>query len=97
MLRRQVHIAVVHAHLDPYLGFLHSVQQYKPSLIYDMMERWRAIIEDFLLNYHTRLNTNSFTKHGERTFLKKEEVIKMTKAIYKHIDKKRIRYNYRGN
>ena len=49
VLKRRVYVAVVAAHLDPYLGFLHSVQFGKPSLVCDMMEPWRAIIEDFIL------------------------------------------------
>ena len=31
ILNRRVHVAVIAAHLDPYLGFLHSVQYGKPS------------------------------------------------------------------
>jgi len=97
VLKRRVHVAVVSAHLDPYLGFLHSVQYGKPSLVCDMMEPWRYIAEDFILDYHEKLDEDSFTLHGQRSFLKKPEMIKFTTALDRHIDNKRIPYNYRDN
>ena len=97
VLRRRVHIAVIQAHLDPYLGFLHSAQQYKPSLVYDMMEPWRATVEDLILTYHPKLCVDSFEKHGKRAYLKREETIKFTNALNKVIDKKRIPYTRRKN
>ena len=53
------------------------------------------MIEDFILNYHTKLDPDSFTMHGNRSFLKREPMINFTKALDKHIDTKRIPYNYR--
>jgi CRISPR-associated protein Cas1 len=97
VLKRRVYVAVVAAHLDPYLGFLHSVQFGKPSLVCDLMEPWRAMIEAFILNYHTKLDSDSFLLHGSRSFLKQEPMISFTKALDKHIDNKRIPYNYRDN
>jgi CRISPR-associated protein Cas1 len=34
----RVHIALINAELEPYLGFLHSVQEGKPSLVCDLEE-----------------------------------------------------------
>jgi len=97
VLRRRVHIAVVSAHLDPYLGYLHSTRMYHPALVYDMLEPWRIIAEEFILDYHENLNTNSFTKKGKRNFLKRDEQITFTNTLDKIIDKRRIPYNRRGN
>jgi len=97
VLRRRVHIAVVSAHLDPYLGYLHSTRMYHPALVYDMLEPWRTVAEDFILDYHEQLSTDSFVKHGERSFLKRDEQIRFTNALDQLIDKKRIPYNRRGN
>lgn len=83
-------------HLDPYLRCLHSVQKYKPSLVYDMMESFRALIEDFLLSYHTQLGKDTFEKHGDCMFLKQGEEIEMIKAINTLLDQKfpYVRRNY---
>jgi len=95
VLRRRVHVAVISAHLDPYLGYLHATRMYHPALIYDMFEPWRTIAEEFILNHHENLNKDSFVKHGERTFLKRDEQIRFTNALDNIIDKKCIPYNYR--
>jgi len=43
------HNALSKAKLEPYLGFLHSVQFGKPSLVYDFQELYRYLINDFLI------------------------------------------------
>jgi len=55
------------------------------------------MIEGFILNYHEKLDEDSFSLHGNRSFLKREPMINFTKALDKHIDTKRISYNYRDN
>jgi CRISPR/Cas system-associated endonuclease Cas1 len=70
---------------------------YRPALVYDMLEPWRAIAEEFILSYQETLSTDSFVKHGERFFLKREEQIRFTKNLDKQIDKKWIPYNRRSN
>jgi CRISPR/Cas system-associated endonuclease Cas1 len=69
----------------------------RARLVCDLMEPWRAMIEAFILNYHTQLDPDSFTLHGKRYFLKQEPMINFTSALDKHIDNKRIPYNYRDN
>ena len=44
-----MHKALLKAKLEPYLGFLHSVQVGKPSLVCDFQELYRYLIDDFLL------------------------------------------------
>jgi CRISPR/Cas system-associated endonuclease Cas1 len=49
-----VHKALLKAKLEPYLGFLHSLQFSKPSLCLDVMELYRYLIDDFLLSRRFR-------------------------------------------
>jgi len=46
LLFSKLWIFVESASLDPYLGFLHSVDYGKPSLVLDLMEEWRPVIVD---------------------------------------------------
>ncbi len=58
ILRCRVHKALLKAKLEPYLGFVHSIQAGKPSLVCDMMELWRFVVDDFLIQrcrkYHKK-------------------------------------------
>jgi CRISPR-associated protein Cas1 len=85
----------MYAHLDPYLGYLHSIQFAKPSLVCDIQEIFRGLIDEFLIGYSQRLSEESFERKGERVFLKQKESYKMIKAINelfnKRIEHQRIR------
>jgi len=41
MFKWKVHRVIIRAKLEPYLGFLHSVQYGKPSLVCDLQELYR--------------------------------------------------------
>jgi CRISP-associated protein Cas1 len=78
VLSWKVHKALVNAKLEPYLGFLHSEQFSKPSLVCDFMEIYRFMIDDFLIQYYKGLKAKDFVmKHknlakrkiGKREFL----------------------------
>ena len=45
MLKWKIHIALINAKLEPYLGFVHSVQFGKPSLVLDFQDLYRYLIE----------------------------------------------------
>ena len=45
-----MHRALIKAKLEPYLGFLHSVQYGKPSLVCDFQELYRCLIDDFAIH-----------------------------------------------
>ena len=60
-----------------------------------MLEPWRTVAEEFILNHHEKLNKDSFIKHGERIFLSRDGQIGFTQALDKVIDNKRIPYNRR--
>lgn len=49
ILRCRVHKALLKARLEPFLGFLHSTQFSKPSLVCDFQELYRYLIDDFLI------------------------------------------------
>jgi len=51
VLQWRVHRAIIKAKLEPYLGFLHSVQHGKPSLVCDLEELYRYLIDDFIVDY----------------------------------------------
>lgn len=95
VLKGEVHKAVLAAHLDPYLGYLHSIQFSKPSLVCDIQEMFRSLIEDFLVNYHQNLEPESFEQRGNRIFLKDEEKLKLILEISRLL-KRRIPYKRRN-
>ena len=66
MLSWKVHRALIKAKLEPYRGFLHSVQYGKPSLVFDFMEFYRYLIDDFLIEYCRNLKPRDFTVKTEK-------------------------------
>ncbi len=44
LLREVVFGAVVAAGLDPYVSFLHAPRPGRPTLVFDLMEEWRAVL-----------------------------------------------------
>lgn len=61
----RVHRALINAKLEPYLGFLHSVQEGKPSLVCDFIELYRYPVDDFVIQYCQKLKTKDFTMKTE--------------------------------
>jgi len=53
--------AILGAKLEPYLGFVHSEQHGKPSLVCDLMELYRCLVDDFPIGF--------FKKVGKRDFV----------------------------
>jgi len=78
MLSWEVHRALIKAKLEPYLGFLHSTQYWKPSLVCDFQELYRHLIDDFLIQYCQDLRKKDYIvktedmtgkKKGKRVYL----------------------------
>jgi len=67
----KVHRVLIKAKLEPYLGFLHSVQHGKPSLVCDFIELYRYLIDDFLIEYCRKLRPNDFILKTENSTKKK--------------------------
>jgi CRISPR-associated protein Cas1 len=72
MLQWKVHRACLKAKLEPFLGFLHSVQTGKPSLVCDLEELYRYLIDDFMFDYVQGLNPRDFTAKDVQTTRKRK-------------------------
>ena len=72
MLSWKVHRALIKAELEPYLGFLHSLQHGKPSLVCDLQELYRHLIDDFLVQYCRKLRKIDFTTKAESVSRKRK-------------------------
>jgi CRISPR-associated protein Cas1 len=80
VLKWKTYRAIIKAKLEPYLGFLHSEQFGKPSLVCDLMELYRYLIDDFIIQYCRSLKKKDFAmrredyspkRKGEREYLNK--------------------------
>ena len=67
-----MHRAIVKARLEPYLGFLHSLQHGKPSLVCDLQELYRYLVDDFLVQYCRRLRKKDFATKAESVSKKRK-------------------------
>lgn len=56
----KIQLAVHRARLEPYLGFLHSVQWGMPSLILDLQDVYRYIADDFVIGYARKVKDRDF-------------------------------------
>ena len=95
MLGWKVHCALVNAKLEPFLGFLHSIQHGKPSLICDFQELYRYLIDDFLIQYCQRLKAKDFVvktedltrkKKGKRKYLNNKLTREMMKQLNEYFE-----------
>lgn len=71
MLKWRVHRAILGAKLEPYLGFVHSEQYGKPSLVCDLMELYRYLVDDFLIGFCKTVSKRDFVMKDERTTRKR--------------------------
>ena len=71
VLKWRVHRAILGAKLEPYLGFIHSEQHGKPSLVCDLMELYRYLVDDFVIQFNQSLKPRDFVVKGERTTRKR--------------------------
>lgn len=88
-------IALIKAKLEPFLGFLHSVQEEKPSLVMDTLELYRYLIDDFLIQYCQQLKKKDFItkvesvsrkKKGKREYLTDMETNKLIRSLYDYLE-----------
>jgi CRISPR-associated protein Cas1 len=93
MLKWKVHIALIKAELEPFLGFVHSVQFGKPSLVCDFQELYRHLVDDFVVEHHLRLSKRDFVlrnedystnKKGKREYLKHQKNELFIRELNKH-------------
>ena len=88
---------MIKAKLEPYLGFLHSTQYGKPSLVCDFQELYRHLIDDFLICYCRELDSKDFIvktedltrkKKGKRVYLNDKQTRDLTKKLYEFFESK---------
>jgi CRISPR-associated protein Cas1 len=93
LLKWKVHIALLKAELEPYLGFLHSVQFGKPSLVCDFQELYRYLIDDFIIQHFLLLGKKDLVlkeedyspnRKGKREYLNKEKNSDFIRKLNKH-------------
>jgi hypothetical protein len=95
VLSWKVHRALIRAKLEPYLGFIHSLQFGKPSLVCDFEELYRYLIDDFVMQYALSLKEKDFvlkeeafssSRMGKRQYLngaKNAEFLKRLNLYFK--------------
>jgi CRISPR-associated protein Cas1 len=81
--------ALIKSKVEPFLGFLHSLQFGKPSLVCDFQEFYRPLIDDFVIQFSRNLKIRDFKKfyileHGKypRLYLNHEQNVKFRKCIH---------------
>jgi CRISPR-associated protein Cas1 len=97
MLCWKVHHALIKAKLEPYLGFLHSLAEGKPSLICDFMELFRHLVDDFVIQYCRRLSRKDFIvksedlstkRKGKREYLNDSLTQSLTRSLNEYFKTK---------
>ena len=85
------------AKLEPLLGFLHSVQYGKPSLVCDLEELYRYLVDDFVFDYVQELKPGDFTtktveasksRKGKREYLNDAKTREMMRELTDYFDTK---------
>jgi CRISPR-associated protein Cas1 len=97
VLQWKVHRACLKAKLEPFLGFLHSVQYTKPSLVIDLEELYRYLVDDFMFDYVQGLKPSDFTtktveasknRKGKREYLNDAKTKYMMRELNDYFDTK---------
>jgi CRISPR-associated protein Cas1 len=92
VLSWKVHLALLGAKLEPYLGFLHWIQWGTPALVCDFEELYRYLVDDFVLRYSLSLDAKDFAlkdedfgfnRKGKREYLKEDK----NRAFIKELNK----------
>jgi CRISPR/Cas system-associated endonuclease Cas1 len=92
-----VHHALIKAKLEPYLGFLHSVAEGKPSLVCDFQELYRYLMDDFVIQYCRRLQKRDFivknedfstNRKGKREYLNDSLAHDLTRSLNEYFHSK---------
>ena len=65
VLSWKIHIALLKARLEPYLGFLHSIEFGLPSLVCDFQELYRHLVDDFVIQCCSTVEARDFVLKTE--------------------------------
>jgi len=90
----KVHRTLIRAKLEPFLGFLHALKFSRPSLLCDMKELYRYLIDVFVINYSQDLTEDDFTtkfesisrkRMGKREYLKDSKTNELMNKLYEFL------------
>ena len=92
----KIHIALIKAKLEPYLGFLHGMQKGEPSLVCDFQDLYRYLIDDFVIAYCRTVKTddfvlkeeNSTNRKGKRQYLSEAKNKDLLNRLNKYFEKR---------
>jgi len=96
-LKWKCHIALIKARLEVYLGFLHSIQHVKPSLVCDFQDLYRYLIDNFLIEHCQNLREKDlkmkwdkfgFKRKGKREYLNNAETRRLMKKLREYFQSK---------
>jgi CRISPR-associated protein Cas1 len=97
-LRWRVHSAIIKAKMEPHLGFIHSEQVGKPSLVLDLMEIYRPTVDECLIQFTKKdLRRKDFifqseefsnNKRGKREYLRKPLADELMQKLNEYFEKK---------
>lgn len=97
LLKFRVYSAILKAHLEPYLGFMHSEQHGKPSLVCDFQELYRYLIDSFIIGFSQNLKPKDFivktewystNRLGKRQVLNHEKTKELTEQLNRFFEAK---------
>jgi CRISPR-associated protein Cas1 len=97
ILSWKVQYALIKAKLEVFLGFLHSVQVGKPSLICDFQELYRYLADAFIIEYSRNLHKQDFivknedfsaNRKGKREYLNDIKTNIFVKELNQYFEKK---------
>jgi len=97
VLQWKVHRAIIKAKMEPYLGFLHSMQVGKPSLVCDLQELYRYLVDDFVIQFCRGLKKRDFIvksekvsrrRKGKREYLNDAETRRLMRELEGYFESK---------
>jgi CRISPR-associated protein Cas1 len=97
VLSWKVHLALIKAKLEPYLGFLHAIQFGLPSLVCDFEDLYRYVVDDFLIGFCQSVKAKDFVlkteehskqKIGKREYLNEDKNRELVRSFDKYFETK---------
>jgi len=73
--------ALIKAHLEPYLGFLHNLRFGRPSLVCDFVELYRHLADNFVIQFCQELKPKDFIAKTETFNNKKGKRIYLNRSL----------------
>lgn len=80
--------ALIKCHLEPYLGYLHCIQPYRASLVCDLQELYRFLVDSFIIDYCQSLKPRDFVAKTEEFNGKKGKRIYLNDALTRDFAKR---------